>query len=58
MKAQGGVLWMTMAIQVSTRLWLGGAIGACRDGRLIRRLIEKVCAAALCRPLLFCVDGF
>lgn len=57
-KVQGGVLWMAMAIQVRTRLWLGGVIGTCRDGHLIRRLIEKVRAAALCRPLLFCVDGF
>ncbi|HHH42394.1 MAG TPA: IS1 family transposase [Chloroflexi bacterium] len=57
-KTQGGVLWMAMALQVSARLWLGGVLSAHRDGRLIKRLVQKVRAAALCRPLLFCVDGF
>ena len=34
-KQQGGIVWMAMAIQVSTRLWLGGALSAHRDsGRL------------------------
>jgi transposase-like protein/IS1 family transposase len=57
-KAQGLVLWLAMAIQVSTRLWLGAAVSAHRDKRLVRRLIERVRACALCRPLLFCMDGF
>jgi transposase-like protein len=56
-KIQGGILWMAMAIQVETRLWLGGVLSAHRDTRLIRTLVEKVRACALCRPLLFCVDG-
>jgi hypothetical protein len=29
-----------------------------RDGELITALVQKVKASALCRPLLFCVDGF
>ncbi|MBD3252050.1 DDE-type integrase/transposase/recombinase [Candidatus Uhrbacteria bacterium] len=56
-KAQGVILWLAMAMQVSTRLWLGGAVSAHRDQHLIRAVIEHVRACALCRPLLFCVDG-
>jgi hypothetical protein len=55
---QGAVWWLAMAIQVSTRLWLGGVVGAQRDGKLLRALLAHVRACALCRPLLFCVDGF
>jgi hypothetical protein len=57
-KAQGVILWLAMAIQVSTRLWLGAAVSEHRDRPLIRRLVGHVRARALCRPLLFCVDGF
>lgn len=57
-KAQGVILWLAMAIQVSTRLWLGAAVSEHRDRPLIRRLLGHVRACALCRPLLFCVDGF
>ena len=57
-KHQGGIAWLAMALQVSTRLWLGGVVSACRDGNLITHLIEQVRRCALYRPLLFCVDGF
>ena len=57
-KHQGGIAWLAMALQVSTRLWLGGVVSACRDGSLITHLIEQVRRCALYRPLLFCVDGF
>jgi IS1 family transposase len=56
-KKQGGVVWLAMALQASTRLWLGGVAGNTRDGRLIQQLIEQVRACALCRPLLVCTDG-
>lgn len=56
-KAQGMILWLAMAIQVESRLWLGGVVGERRDQTLIKALIQKVRACALCRPLLFCVDG-
>jgi len=49
---------MAMALQVSTRLWLGGVLGTHRNGELITALMQKVKANALCRPLLFGVDGF
>lgn len=57
-KLQGQVLWLAMAIMVSTRLWLGGVVSTGRDERLITRLVQKVAACALARPLLICVDGF
>jgi transposase-like protein len=57
-KHQGGIAWLAMALQVSTRLWLGGIVDAHRDGNLISHLIEQVRRCALYRPLLFCVDGY
>jgi transposase-like protein len=56
-KKQGGVVWMALAMMVSTRLWLAGEVSEQRDMPLIRRLIERVRACALPRPLLFCTDG-
>lgn len=56
-KMQGFIVWMAMAIQVSTRLWLGGVISQQRDKHLMRELMQHVRRCALCRPLLFCVDG-
>ena len=56
-KKQGGVVWMALAMMVRTRLWLAGEVSEQRDMTLIRRLIERVRAGALHRPLLFCTDG-
>lgn len=56
-KKQGGVVWMALAMMVSTRLWLAGEVSEPRDLPLIRRLIERVRACALQRPRLFCTDG-
>ena len=57
-KKQGGIVWLAMAVQVSTRLWLGGALGLQRNFDLVLTWLQKVRACALCRPLLFCTDGF
>ena len=57
-KHQGGIVLLAMALQVCTRLWLGGVVSAHRDGNLITHLIEQIRRCALYRPLLFCVDGF
>jgi hypothetical protein len=54
---QGGIVWMALAMMVSTRLWLAGEVSAQRDRPLIRRLIARVRRWALPRPLLFCPDG-
>lgn len=56
-KTQGGVIWMAMAMMVSTRLWLGGVISRQRDHSLIQSLADQIRAIALYRPLLLAVDG-
>jgi transposase-like protein len=56
-KRQGGIVWMALAMMVSTRLWLAGEVSEQRDMPLIRRLIARVRHCALPRPLLFCTDG-
>ncbi len=48
---------MALAIMVSTRLWLGGAVSPHRDMDLIQTLANKIRNLALCRPLLLAVDG-
>ena len=56
-KKQGGIVWMALVLMVSTRLWFAGAVSEHRDLPLIRRLIRRVHAYALKRPILFCTDG-
>jgi IS1 family transposase len=56
-KKQGGIVWMALAMRVSTRLWLGGEVSEQRDLPLSRRLIERVRRCAAHRPLLLCTDG-
>ncbi len=53
----GGVLWVAPALAVTSRLWLGGVVGAPRDGALIRAVLERVRACGLTPDLLLCVDG-
>jgi transposase-like protein len=53
----GGVLWLAMALTVTSRLWLGGVVSARRDGALIRALLQRVRACGPTRALLLCVDG-
>jgi len=57
-KAQGKVVWLAMAIMVSTRLWLGGGVASKRDEHLILNLVQIIRSCARARPLLICVDGF
>ncbi len=57
LKTQAGVLWVAMALMVTTRLWLGGAVRPTRDRALIQRLVAMVAACARCGPLLFVTDG-
>jgi transposase-like protein/IS1 family transposase len=54
----GGVVWLAMALTVTSRLWLGGVVQARRDGALIRRLLERVRACGTWQALLLCTDGF
>jgi transposase-like protein len=55
---QCGIIWMAMAMMVSTRLWLGGVISTRRDSTLITRLVTMIAACAIVAPLLLVVDGF
>ena len=57
-KTQCGIVWLAMAMMVSTRLWLGGVISTRRDQALITRLVQLVAACAVVAPLLLVVDGF
>jgi transposase-like protein len=57
-RQQGGIVWVALALMVSTRLWLGGAVSRTRDATLIARLLSVVKACALPAPLVVCVDGF
>lgn len=56
-KTQGGSVWLALAMMVSTRLWIGGAVSPQRDKALIRRLANQVRQIAQCQPLLVAVDG-
>ena len=53
------IAWMGLAMMVSTRLWVAGAVQLSRDRGLADRLLQQVrrCAAAL-RPLLVLTDGW
>ncbi len=56
-RAQGQIIWLALALMVSTRLWLGGAVSPHRDRALIARLAEQIRACAVVAPLLVAVDG-
>jgi hypothetical protein len=51
--------WMALALEVPTRLWLGGAVSEHRDAALVRRVVEPVkrASSALGRGLLLVTDG-
>ena len=51
------VVWMAMAMQVPTRLWLGGVLSVRRDQPLIDALAIKIKACAAFGPLLLATDG-
>ncbi len=53
----GGVVWLATALAVTSRLWLGGVVGAHRDRHLIRALLARVRACGPTQRVLLCVDG-
>jgi len=55
---RGGVVWQARAMDVASRLWLGGVVSRTRDGALVTRLLERVRACMATRAILLCVDGF
>jgi hypothetical protein len=56
-KTQAGIVWIAMAVQVATRLWLGGVVGAHRDRTLLATLTAQIGRCAAYAPLLQVVDG-
>lgn len=45
-KGRKMIVWMGLAMMVSTRLWLGGAVSLTRDRRLADRLMRASCMPA------------
>jgi transposase-like protein len=58
-KARGMIAWMGLAMMVSTRLWLAGAVSQTRDRALADGLLQQVrrCSQKVC-ALLVCTDGW
>jgi len=56
-RMQGGLLWITMALMVSTRLWLAVSFDRVRSKTMIVDCLKQVARCALCRPMLLAVDG-
>lgn len=58
-KGRGKIMWMALAMMVSTRLWLAGVVSPTRDRQLADRLMQQVraCAQRVC-TLLVCTDGW
>ena len=58
-KMRGAVVWVGLAIMVSTRLWIAVDVSKTRDSNLTDRLMEQVrrCCKAMA-ALLICTDGF
>ncbi len=58
-KGRQMIVWMGLAMMVSTRLWLAGVVSVQRERKLADRLLPQV--RACCRPLqplLVCTDGW
>lgn len=53
----GGVLWLAGALEVRSRLWLGGVVSLRRDRDLIRKLLSRVRACGCVKTVLLCTDG-
>lgn len=53
----GGVLWLAGALEVRSRLWLGGVVSLRRDRQLIRSLLSRVRASGCVKAVLLCTDG-
>ena len=56
-KAVGGIYWLASAMEVRSRLWLGGVLSRHRDVQLIRALLLRVCACGLLERILLVTDG-
>lgn len=53
----GGVMWLATALEVRSRLWLGGVVRVHRDRRLIRALLWRIRECGSVAHILLCTDG-
>src|SRR5215211_329556 len=53
----GGVMWLASALEVGSRLWLGGVVRVHRDRQLIRALLWQIRACGSVTEMLLCTDG-
>jgi len=44
------IIWIALAMDVTTRLWMAGVVSTSRDRRLIDRLFQHVRAVSSCTP--------
>jgi len=56
-KAVGAVYWLASALEVRSRLWLGGIISLHRDRKLIRSLLERIGQCGPVEHILVVTDG-
>ena len=56
-KAVGAVYWLASAMEVRSRLWLGGMISRHRDKELIRGLLFRVRCCGPLEKILLVTDG-
>lgn len=56
-KAVGGIYWLASALEVNSRLWLGGVVSARRDRGLIRSLLARVRECGPVEQVLLVTDG-
>jgi hypothetical protein len=58
-KGRKMIIWIALAMDISTRLWMAGTVCQHRDRVLIDRLFRQVRACcSLVHSLLVCTDGF
>src|SRR5260370_36216908 len=58
-KGRNLIIWIALAMDVTTRLWMAGVVSTSRDRRLIDRLFQHVRACCqFVQALLVCTDGF
>lgn len=56
-KAVGGIFWVAAALEVKTRLWLGGVVSESRDRGLIRSVLMRVRECGSVSKVLLVTDG-
>ncbi len=56
-KAVGGIFWLACALEVRSRLWLGGVVSESRDRELIRSVLMRVRECGSVSKVLLVTDG-